>query len=272
MRQWTIDGVEVVLEGEGEHTIVMLHGWPDHARLWDGQVAALRGRFRCARFTLPGFAPGQPRRAHSLAETTALIERVVTRVSPDRPVTLLLHDWGCMFGYHFQQRHPDLVAGVIACDVGDAVSPACRAAHGWRAKLMIAGYQLWLALAWRIGGAPGDRMSRSMARFLGAPAAPETVHSGMNYPYYITWTGAYGGYRDMVPFAADCPTMFIYGTRKPFMFHSPQWLAQLTGRPDNQVLALPTGHWVMLRQADVFNRAMLAWLDQRDTPMRAAAV
>jgi pimeloyl-ACP methyl ester carboxylesterase len=62
--------VDVILEGSGPKTVVMLHGWPDTHRLWDGQVAALKERFRCVRFTLPGFDLG-PKRAIPLDELLA---------------------------------------------------------------------------------------------------------------------------------------------------------------------------------------------------------
>jgi hypothetical protein len=38
-------------------------------------------------------------------------------------------------------------------------------------------------------------MTRAMARWLRAPAPAQTVHAGMNYPYFVQWTGASGGYR-----------------------------------------------------------------------------
>ena len=56
-----VDGVEVVVDGDGPEAIVMVHGWPDTLRLWDPQVEALRPRFRCIRFTLPGFDADSPR-------------------------------------------------------------------------------------------------------------------------------------------------------------------------------------------------------------------
>ena len=36
-----VNDTEVHLSGRGQHTIVMLHGWPDSYRLWDGMVEAL---------------------------------------------------------------------------------------------------------------------------------------------------------------------------------------------------------------------------------------
>ena len=79
----TVDGVEIHIEGEGAETIVMVHGWPDTYRLWDAQVAFLKSRYRCVRFTLPGFDIDKPRRADSIDEIAEFLRRVVEHVSHD---------------------------------------------------------------------------------------------------------------------------------------------------------------------------------------------
>jgi pimeloyl-ACP methyl ester carboxylesterase len=55
-----IDGIDVFIEGDGPHTVLMVHGWPDTHRLWDTTVEALKARHRCVRFTLAGFAIAEP--------------------------------------------------------------------------------------------------------------------------------------------------------------------------------------------------------------------
>src|SRR5262245_10882248 len=93
-----IPGVEVVTEGSGGKAIVMIHGWPDTHRLWDAQVEALKPGYRCVRFTMPGFDAG-PRRAYAFDELMATLRRVVEQAGAGERVILLLHDWGCFFGY-----------------------------------------------------------------------------------------------------------------------------------------------------------------------------
>lgn len=255
-----VDGVAVHIEGQGAETIVMLHGWPDTLRLWDGQVRALSGQYRCVRFTLPGFDLAKPRRPMSLDDTVALIERVVRAASPDGSVILLQHDWGSVFGNQFALKHPELVSRIVSVDVGDALSPAFAEQLGLGAKLMTVYYQVWLALAWWIGGWFGDGMSRMMAKALKCPVEPRAIGSQMNYPYFITWFGAYGGYRGASPDMASCRTLYIYGTRKPFMFHTRTWLARLEQAPGSKTLAMKTGHWPMCQQPAEFNAAVLDWL------------
>jgi pimeloyl-ACP methyl ester carboxylesterase len=134
MKVGHIDGVDVVVDGDSGRVILMVHGWPDTRVLWDDQVTALRDRFRCVRFTLPGFEPGSLRRAASLQETLTLFDKVLDLVSPEQPVILLLHDWGCFFGYQYAMLRPDRVERVIGMDIGDAGSPAHAASLALRAR------------------------------------------------------------------------------------------------------------------------------------------
>jgi pimeloyl-ACP methyl ester carboxylesterase len=254
-----IDGIDVFVEGEGDETIVMIHGWPDTYRLWDAQVAFFKDRYRCVRFTLPGFDVDKPRRAFSLAETIGTIKDIIEQTCAGRKVILMLHDWGCVFGYQFAMRHPSLVAKIVGVDIGDTGAEHVRSLSA-KAKAMIFAYQIWLVIAWRIGGRVGDWMTRSMARALRAPGDARFIDSRMNYPYDIAWTGAHGSYRDMVRFEPAVPMLFVYGRRKPFLFHTPAWADALGALPGSQVRAFRTGHWVMSEQPQQFNEVVDAWL------------
>lgn len=255
-----VDDIEVLVQGQGDQAVVMIHGWPDTHRLWDAQVEALSQRFRCVRFTLPGFDLSLAGRAYALDEVIATIRRVVETTCPGQRVTLLVHDWGCLYGYQFALRHPELVARVVGVDIGDVGSRAHQASLSAKAKLTVLVYQLWLALAWRIGGGTGDRLARWMAKQLRCPAPPQSVGAQMGYPYAVQWFGVKGGFGQRPVFEPAVPMLYIYGQRKPFMFHSQAWLDRLAARPGNRVLGLPTGHWVMLQQPQAFNAALLGWL------------
>jgi cis-3-alkyl-4-acyloxetan-2-one decarboxylase len=255
-----LDGIEVIEDGQGDAAIVMIHGWPDTHRLWDAAVAALSPHWRCVRFTLPGFDIAQPPRPMPLARMVELIGKVVEHAGRGAPVTLLLHDWGCVFGYAFVMTHPQRVSRLIGVDIGDAGSREFARSLTLKAKAMIAGYQLWLALAWRIGGAIGDRMTRAMARALRCPADPARIGAQMNYPYDMAWTGSHGGLRRLAPLDPPCPMLYLYGARKPFAFHSPAWAQRLAAQPGSRVVAMRTGHWVMVDQPEAFNREVIDWL------------
>jgi pimeloyl-ACP methyl ester carboxylesterase len=256
----TIEGVDVFVEGDGPESLVMVHGWPDTHRLWDSTVQALKQEFRCVRFTLPGYDVAKRARATSLVQMTTLIASIVDAVSAARPVTLVLHDWGCIFGYEFAARHPERVARIVGVDIGDYNSRACIRSLSPKAKVLVFAYQFWLALAWTAGGALGNAMTRWMARKSGCRAASSAIGWQMNYPYAMLWFGLLGGFRGAAQVAHDCPVLFIYGRHKPFMFQSPGWVAKLAARPGCAVQPFPTGHWVMAQQPDAFNQCVGNWL------------
>ena len=255
----TIDGVDVFIEGEGAESIVMIHGWPDTYRLWDAQAAFFRPRYRCVRFTLPGFDIDKPRRAYSFAELMAIVKDIVEQACPGQKVILMLHDWGCVFGYQFAMRHPELVSKIVGVDIGDTGREHVRSLSV-KAKAMIVSYQIWLVIAWRIGGGLGRWMTRWMARAIGCRSDPRYIDSRMEYPYDIAWTKSHGSFRAMKKFVPPAPMLFIYGKRKPILFHTPEWADALAAQPGNAVRAFETGHWVMSQQPEQFNQAVSAWL------------
>jgi len=263
-RRIEVNGSEVRLQGQGEATVLMLHGWPDTLVLWDGTVAALQDRFVCARLTLPGFESGPS--VTRLDKMCDLLLAVADRVSPGEPVILMLHDWGCFFGYQFAMRHPTRVSCVVGVDIGDHNSAALMRSWGGKEKLAVAGYQLWLAMAWFIGRhlseSMGTQMTRAMARWLRCPTEPGLITYKMNYPYAMQWFGTAGGFRQAAQIKMPMPLLYVYGERKPFMFHSPAWLEKTASQPGNLVQGLPCGHWVMVSRPEAFHTCVRNWLLQ----------
>ena len=261
---FTLQGTDVFVEGQGAQTLVFIHGWPDTHRLWDGAVSALQSQHRCVRFTLPGFEGPPSGPARSLADMTALLLEIVDTASPDQPVTLVLHDWGCIFGYELAARHPTRIACLVGVDIGDYNGRAYLKSLTAVQKLMILAYQLWLAKAWVIGrfvnAALGNAMTRWMARVMRCTTPAEHVHWFMNVPYAMAWFGVGGGLRSAARFKVRCPLLYIYGERKPFMFHSLQWLAQCSAVSGSKAVGLPCGHWVMVEQAEAFEALLVEWL------------
>jgi hypothetical protein len=76
-------------------------------------------------------------------------------------------------------------------------------------------------------------MTRWMARGMRCRTPQAGIGWSMNYPYAMQWFGLLGGFRGAAPVEPACPLLYLYGERKPFMFHSPQWL-EAHGGPARQ--------------------------------------
>jgi pimeloyl-ACP methyl ester carboxylesterase len=110
---------------------------------------------RCGRhrgFGLPGFDLEKPPRATSLAQMTTLIADIADAVSPARPVQLLLHDWGCVFGYEFAAARAERVARIVSVDIGDYDSDDRAAARCSKTRIVLS---VGLRHPYRLSGESG---------------------------------------------------------------------------------------------------------------------
>jgi pimeloyl-ACP methyl ester carboxylesterase len=60
--------------------------------------------------------------------------------------------------------------------------------------------------------------------------------------------------------ATSLPILYIYGKRKPFMFHSEEWLQKVAAHPGSRVEGFDTGHWVMTSRSAPFHALVKEWL------------
>ena len=244
--------------------ILLLHGWPDDLTLWDALVAELVPRYRCIRVTWPGFAADASLVLPTLSEINDGVGAVLDRAVGRKAVTLIAHDWGCAFGYHFAMTNPGRVARVVGMDIGDARSPEHEQSLSMFARLGVLSYQWPLQYAFSLarGGREdmADAVARSVARLVGVAGDPVRVRARMGWPYWLRFNGGLDGLRVIVP-SAEMPMLFLYGRRKPFNFHSEVWAKQVAALPGCEVHGLDGGHWVMLgpTQGET-HRIVLRWL------------
>lgn len=235
-------------------TLVFIQGWPDDATLWDAHVASLADRFRCVRTTMPNFDGRRSVRwGYDTNEIVEAFADMIRRVSPDRPVTLILHDWGCYWGHLLHHRHPRLVARVVGLDVAPHVEP------GPGAVLGIIAYQWYLCGAFLLGGPLGDWMTRVLAGAMGAPMQREQINSWMNYPYRNVWRDIFSGRAktQTADYWPRVPLLFVYGKKKPFPFHSRKWIEHVEST-GGKVVGLDCDHWVSRDPA--FAEILEGWL------------
>jgi pimeloyl-ACP methyl ester carboxylesterase len=191
---------------------------------------------------------------YSTEEIVEALVAMVRDVSPDAPVTLVLHDWGCFWGYIVHHRHPELVTRVAGLDIAPHVEPSPGAVLG------IIAYQWWLVAAFVIGGPIGDWMTRSLAAAMGAPKRSEQITAWMNYPYRNVWRDIFSGRarNQTDDYWPRVPLLFVYGKRKPFPFHSEKWIQHVEGN-GGTVIGLDCDHWVP--RDPRFGAILERWLD-----------
>jgi pimeloyl-ACP methyl ester carboxylesterase len=254
---------EYTVEGNPDGpTLVFLHGWPDNASLWRHQVEALGPRFRCVRVTLPNFGK-RPVQAggFDFPELTDMLTATIRQVQPHGKVSLVTHDWGAHLGYLLEKKHPEMFGKMAALDVGGHIKPA-----DIKTSLMIIGYQWSLIAAWWVGGLLpplGALLSRGVGRVIGVPKRQrDAQRSRFNYPYFYLWramllpwkrASLLGRYRP------KCPVLFLYGERKPMMFHSDKWLQIVADSGGGSVGVPGAGHWLMETHAGPVNEWLEDW-------------
>lgn len=255
-----------VIDGDpSAETIVFIQGWPDNASLWDEAVAALVPTYRCVRVTLPNF-DGQHtvRWGHETNEIVDALVEVVREAAKNGPVTLVLHDWGCYWGHPVHHRVPELVSRVVGVDIAPHFKPSAFGALG------IVAYQSWLFGAFVLGGAVGNGMTRTFAKLFHVPnAETRPLDAWMNYPYRNVWADLFSGRAAKLTkgYWPTCPILFVYGEKKPFAFHSANWLAHVK-KVGGEVVALPVNHWVMSDPS--FVSTLVRWLATTRKPQPAA--
>jgi pimeloyl-ACP methyl ester carboxylesterase len=253
--------------GEAGPWVVLLHGWPDDARLWAPLIPPLlQAGYRCLAVTLPAFPTSALGRGADFPELVARLHATV-RARTEAPVVVLGHDWGAYLAYLFERAHPEQVERMITLDVGGHFSP-----EGVRHALFLVGYQGWLIAAWAWGEVLpplGDRMTRLLARLARAPR-PDEVSARANYPYAYLWRALIlPGHAQSLTrrYRPRRPLLYLYGRQKPFPFHSRAWLDLVAAGEGSEVVGVDrAGHWLQLDQPEVVAGHVVRWLGASASP------
>jgi len=243
-------------------TLVFIHGWPDNASLWRWQAAELGAHFRCVLLTLPNFGeqtvkPG----GFDFPELVARVAATIREVQPEGRVGLVTHDWGAYLGYLLEQAHPERIERMAALDIGGHLGRP-----GLKPALMIMGYQWALIVCWLFGGlvpALGRSMSRGVARVIRVPSRQRSaIRSRYNYPYFYMWRNMLFPWKRrhlLQSYRPRCPILFLWGERKPMMFHSDRWLHIVAAGGGRSEGIAGAGHWFMETHPEIVNGKIREW-------------
>lgn len=114
----SLDGLSLhyLDQGEGE-PILMLHGNPTWSFYYRNLIWGLQDRFRVIVPDHMGCGlsdkPSDARYEFTLERRVQDIEALIAHLKIDRPITLVMHDWGGMIGMAFAARNPGRISRLI---------------------------------------------------------------------------------------------------------------------------------------------------------------
>ena len=91
--------------------VILLHGFPENAHAWEPLIQLLPAEYHIIAPDLPGYHKSAPLDDNKDYEVLALIHRLaafVKRMSNDKPVTLIAHDWGGALAWPMAALYPQL--------------------------------------------------------------------------------------------------------------------------------------------------------------------
>jgi pimeloyl-ACP methyl ester carboxylesterase len=263
------NGISLYVEEHGEGVpVLMLHGWPDSARLWRHQVPVLAGRgYRVITPDLRGFGRSeQPAEVRSytlrnvVADITALLDRLGVPAAH-----VVGHDWGAAVAWLTAIMRPDRVRTLTAISVPHPLAPPTVRQYE------MAWYQLffqfeavaeatleyddWAALREL---APGYR---DIGRAIANLSRPGALTASMNW-YRANVAPRMPGPRPQLP-PVLAPTLGIWSD-------GDRYLDGARMRASGDLVAGPwryeeikgATHWIPLDAPEELNALLLDWLSQ----------
>ncbi len=163
------------------------------------------------------------------------------------------------------QKFPKYFNQIISMDV-----PPYAQLNTISQKLYVVAYQLFLVIAFLIGGPIGRIMTQAFAKILKHnPPYVEQINGGRNYPYFYFFRNRIISLFNkqkgiMYRYVPSVPVVYLYGKNKPFQFHGERWLNYLKDTPNCEIHGFDAGHWFIKKYnkfiVEVINRRALAKL------------
>lgn len=131
--------------------------------------------------------------------------------------------------------------------------------------LFVIAYQLFLVLAFIIGGPIGRFMTQAFAKFnKHYPPYFDQINGNRNYPYFYFFKNRIASLLNkqkgfLHKYVPSVPIVYLYAKKKPFQFHGDRWLNYLKDTPNCQVHGFDAGHWFMKK----YNKFVIELINRR---------
>lgn len=246
-------------EGQGEPAL-LLHGVPDSADIWLPLIERIKHQYTCYAPDLPGmYRSGRPDHYRfDLEHYADYVDELVSRLQLETPLTLIVHDWGGIFGMLWACKYPHKVKRIIG---GDFPFSHLYRWHEWATiwQTPVLGELSMLLMNWWIFRWELRRASRRLSE-----ADMRRTYAGRVTRWQARWTvlKMYRSARSerfthwtskQAALAEQVPIDLIWGADDP---HVPTHQAYLM-HPRSVTIVPDCGHWVPQEAPEVYAEKIL---------------
>ncbi|MDT8450170.1 MAG: alpha/beta fold hydrolase, partial [Wenzhouxiangellaceae bacterium] len=213
-----------------ERPVVMVHGNPTWSFYYRELIRGLSDSHRCMALDHVGMGlsdrPPDREYDYTLATRVADFGDWLDSVEPDRPVDLVVHDWGGAIGLSWAAAHPERVRRIVILNTWAFTIPenvdlprSLALARTWPGALLITCFNAFSSVAARV--ATESRLERNVVRSMVAPyrGAPSRRLATLRFVQDIplkqsdpAWSVLAETERNL-PRLADCPILLGWGGR-----------------------------------------------------------
>jgi len=237
--------------GSGPAAIVLIHGWTCDHTFWDGQIPALRERYRVLAVDLPGHGRSGPAPDYTMKRFARAVNAVLEKEKTPKAI-LAGHSMGGAVMLEFARLYPEKVLAIVAVDAFFPEPDSARQLDALAAR-----FEGPNALEERA------KMIRGMFTAATVPALRKKIETVMLATRSEVAAGAMRGMADPavwregtvdVPFLEIAAATSTYLTEESLRKRFPR--AVLVRVPE-------TGHFLHMEKPEEVNRILLGWLRQQ---------
>ncbi|HET7738892.1 MAG TPA: alpha/beta hydrolase [Tepidiformaceae bacterium] len=260
----TANGVqlEYLDQGAGAHTWVFIHGWGCDYRAWGPQIDDLSKSFRCVAPNLRGRGGSDARGPYDLETQADDVAALILELGAE-PAIVCGHSQGGNIALLLNQRHPELVEGVVLCDAPVGPDPM----------------RDWSATRDELARAPeGDAAAPFVEGMLPADGPADLGHLIREMMSCVPLDVGMGWLEPVAGLSEQNATALVKAAdAKPFMAiwaQSPMgdimWLRDVATFLRHELLP-DTGHFVQLERPEVTSALLRAFVDDVERDPRVVS-
>ncbi len=258
-----VRGAQVFVESIGTgQPMLFLHGSPDSHAMWAPLVERMKDTYHCIMPDLPGFGASTlpDSFALTLDQMADFVGDLLTALKVDRPVTLVVADFGAHYGLAFAVKYPNRVQGVAITNTNFFRD------YQWHqfAKLyrMPLVGEVMMAMTTKSNvdkmikksspAMPPSYLDSAWSTGFGSPAVKKTIlrmYRSRDSRDFIGWDDK------LVALLAVKPSIVLWGDRDPFI--APEFAKRFHAQSTRHFAEY--GHWLPLEAPDQYAAALNEW-------------